>query len=192
MGLTGRFIGKRIKYRERCRPDLQGEPYRRVGLLHRQVQSGLQESGDIVLLAWLGFETDEQSIFEHGFLWLGSFIGRQKSKLTVALLSIGRVAIVDIIIAMKVHVLVLDGVFDTGLATVLDAFRIANGLAESTGITSLRFDLGIVGVTKSIKTSHGLHVPTTSAFKAPCPWRNPDYAAIGVWNSPEQSDRHAK
>jgi hypothetical protein len=23
-------------------------------------------------------------------------------------------------------------------------------------------------------------------------WRNPDYAAIGVWNSPAQSDRHTK
>ena len=60
---------------------------------------------------------------------------------------------------MKVHVLALDGVFDTGLATVLDAFQTANELAEMSGLASPRFDVAIVGVRKSVKTSQGLTVP---------------------------------
>ena len=40
---------------------------------------------------------------------------------------------------MRIHILALNGVFDTGLAAVLDAFGTANALAEMTGITSLRF-----------------------------------------------------
>ena len=73
--------------------------------------------------------------------------------------AIGKIAKVDIIIAMKVHVLALDGVFDTGLATVLDAFQTANELAEMSGLTSPRFDVTIVGMRKAVKTSQGLTVP---------------------------------
>ena len=40
---------------------------------------------------------------------------------------------------MRVNILCVNGVFDTGLAVVLDAFDIANALAEMTGISSLRF-----------------------------------------------------
>jgi len=60
---------------------------------------------------------------------------------------------------MKIHVLALDGVFDTGLATVLDAFQTANELAEMSGLTAPRFDVSIVGVRKAVKTSQGLTVP---------------------------------
>jgi transcriptional regulator GlxA family with amidase domain len=64
---------------------------------------------------------------------------------------------------MKVHVLALDDVFDTGLATVLDAFGTANELAEMTGMTSTRFDVSVVGVRKSVETSQGLSVPLAAA-----------------------------
>jgi transcriptional regulator GlxA family with amidase domain len=60
---------------------------------------------------------------------------------------------------MTIYVLALDGVFDTGLATVLDAFATANELAEMTGQTSPRFEVVIVGVRKAVKTSQGLVVP---------------------------------
>jgi hypothetical protein len=50
-------------------------------------------------------------------------------------------------------VLALDNVFDTGLATVLDAFQPANDLAELSGISSSRFDVTLVGVRKHVKTS---------------------------------------
>jgi transcriptional regulator GlxA family with amidase domain len=60
---------------------------------------------------------------------------------------------------MKVNVLVLDCVFDTGLATVLDSFGTANELAELFGLTSLRFEVSTVAVRASVRTSQGLQVP---------------------------------
>jgi hypothetical protein len=47
---------------------------------------------------------------------------------------------------MRIYVLALNGVFDTGLAAVLDAFDTANVLAEMTGISSLRFRTKVVGL----------------------------------------------
>jgi len=66
---------------------------------------------------------------------------------------------------MKVLVLALDGVFDTGLAVVLDAFQTANELAEVSGLASPRFEVTIAGVRKAVKTSQGLTVPVTLVSK---------------------------
>src|ERR1700730_11339833 len=66
------------------------------------------------------------------------------------------------IFAMRIYVLALDGVFDTGLATVLDAFETANELAEMSGLASPRFDVTVVGVRKAVKTSQGLTVPVAA------------------------------
>jgi transcriptional regulator GlxA family with amidase domain len=60
---------------------------------------------------------------------------------------------------MRVYVLALDSVFDTGLATVLDAFQTANELAGMSGLSSSRFDVSVVGVRKAVKTAQGLSVP---------------------------------
>jgi transcriptional regulator GlxA family with amidase domain len=60
---------------------------------------------------------------------------------------------------MKIDVLALEGVFDTGLATVLDAFGTANELAEIFGLTSLRFDVTTVGVRRTVRTAQGMSVP---------------------------------
>ena len=70
---------------------------------------------------------------------------------------------------MRIHVLALNGVFDTGLAAVLDAFGTANALAEMTGISSLRFQTKVVGLSKSIKTARGLSMSVTAAARAPTP-----------------------
>jgi transcriptional regulator GlxA family with amidase domain len=70
---------------------------------------------------------------------------------------------------MRIHVLALNGVFDSGLSTVLDAFGVANALAEMTGISSLRFQVKVVGVRKSITTARGLTVPVSAAARAPTP-----------------------
>src|SRR5476651_1578975 len=64
---------------------------------------------------------------------------------------------------MRIHLLALDGVFDTGLATLLDAFGTANELAEMSGSGSPRFDVTIVGVRKAVRTSQGLRVPVMPA-----------------------------
>ena len=69
---------------------------------------------------------------------------------------------------MRIHVLALDGVFDLGLSAILDAFRTANELAEMSGHSVHRFDVKIVGVSKSVQTSQGLTVPVQMAgSKAP-------------------------
>jgi len=70
---------------------------------------------------------------------------------------------------MRVHVLALNGVFDTGLAAVLDAFGTANTLAEMTGVSSLRFDTKVVGVRKTTTTAQGLSMAVTAASKAETP-----------------------
>jgi transcriptional regulator GlxA family with amidase domain len=70
---------------------------------------------------------------------------------------------------MRIHILALNGVFDSGLATVLDAFGMANALAEMTGISSLRFQVKVVGLRKKITTAHGLIVPVIAAARAPTP-----------------------
>jgi transcriptional regulator GlxA family with amidase domain len=70
---------------------------------------------------------------------------------------------------MRIHVLALNGVFDTGLAVVLDAFGTANTLAEMTGISSLRFHVRVVGLRQTITTARGLTVQTAAATRAPTP-----------------------
>src|SRR6476620_8614650 len=71
----------------------------------------------------------------------------------------GRNAIFDSVIAMRVHVLALDDVFDLGLSAVLDAFQTANELIEMAKLTIPQFDVRTVGLRKTVKTSHGLRVP---------------------------------
>jgi len=63
------------------------------------------------------------------------------------------------IVAMRVHVLALDGTFDLGLSAVLDAFQTANELIAMSDLAVPRFEVRIVGVRKSVKTSQGLNVP---------------------------------
>jgi transcriptional regulator GlxA family with amidase domain len=74
---------------------------------------------------------------------------------------------------MKISVLALDSVFDTGLSTVLDAFQTANELASVSGLSSSRFDVTIVGVRRTVKTSQGLSVPVRTPGK-----RVPDYVVV--------------
>jgi transcriptional regulator GlxA family with amidase domain len=66
----------------------------------------------------------------------------------------------DIVSAMRVSVLVLDGVFDLGLAAVLDTLGTAGELASG---NRPRFDLRRVGVRRQVRTSQGLHVPVERA-----------------------------
>jgi hypothetical protein len=60
-------------------------------------------------------------------------------------------------------------VFDTGLAAVLDAFGTANTLAEMTGVSSLRFQVKVVGLRKSISTARGLSMPVIAAARTQTP-----------------------
>jgi len=69
----------------------------------------------------------------------------------------------DTILAMKIALVALDNVFDTGLAAVRDAFGTANELAEMTDLASLRFEVDVVGVREVVRTAQGLRVPVVPA-----------------------------
>ena len=88
-------------------------------------------------------------------------------------MAIDKNAIIDIVLAMRVFVLALNNVFDTGLATVLDAFQTANELAELSGVSTSRFEVSVVGVRKNVKTAQGFTVPIR-----PAPKRAPDCVVV--------------
>jgi transcriptional regulator GlxA family with amidase domain len=90
-----------------------------------------------------------------------------------AIRAIGKIAIFDIVIAMRVHVLVIDGVFDLGLAAVLDAFRTANELLEASHSAIERFDVKTVAVRRRVRTAQGLLVPVGRADR-----RAPDCVVV--------------
>jgi transcriptional regulator GlxA family with amidase domain len=66
---------------------------------------------------------------------------------------------VDIIPAMRVHLLVLDGVFDLGLAALADTIATANELAATLPDAPAPIELTRVGVRQRVRTAQGLMVP---------------------------------
>lgn len=60
---------------------------------------------------------------------------------------------------MRVAVLVVDGMLDSGLTSVLDVFAGANVLHSEADLGSAPFDITIVGRTSRVRTAHGLTVP---------------------------------
>ena len=73
---------------------------------------------------------------------------------------------------MQICVLALDGVFDTGLAAVLDTFQTANELSEGARSASrLRFT--VAGLRKRAKTQQGFQVPL-----AALPRSRPDVVVV--------------
>ena len=66
---------------------------------------------------------------------------------------------------MRIYLLALSEVFDTGLSSLLDTFSTANALAESAGASSTRFDVTIIGVRPRVRTSQGLSVPVRLATR---------------------------
>jgi transcriptional regulator GlxA family with amidase domain len=67
---------------------------------------------------------------------------------------------------MKLHVLALNNVFDTGLSAVLDAFATANELAAAQGWASAPFEARVVGLRRRVRTALGLQVPVCPANRA--------------------------
>ncbi len=70
---------------------------------------------------------------------------------------------------MNVAILVLDQVFDSGLATICDTLETANALSG----TSAPFTLSRVGLRRSVRTAQGLSVPVK-----PPPARRPDLVIV--------------
>ncbi|MBO4224758.1 GlxA family transcriptional regulator [Bradyrhizobium neotropicale] len=81
---------------------------------------------------------------------------------------------------MRIAVLALEGLFDTGLTVLLDTFRLANKFSGGTP----RFDVSMVGVRKKVRTGQGLAVPV----RAVTPDFKPDWVIVPALNTgmPEQ------
>ena len=74
---------------------------------------------------------------------------------------------------MRLTVLALDGVFDTGLAAVLDVFTTANELIAMCGLEVAPFEVSVVGVRRRVRTAQGMTValtPRGEGASAPPDW----------------------
>ena len=60
---------------------------------------------------------------------------------------------------MRIVILALEGLFDTGLAVALDALALANKFSAQTMGGAPHFDVSIVGMRKTVHSGHGLSVP---------------------------------
>lgn len=69
---------------------------------------------------------------------------------------------------MRIYVLVLDGVFDIGLASLTDVIGIANELADMEAAPT-RLEMKLVGVRRRVRTAQGLTVPVLQASTLPTP-----------------------
>lgn len=70
---------------------------------------------------------------------------------------------------MRITVLALEGVFDTGLATVLDTFATANELMRAANIDLPPFEITVAGVRAQVRSGQGMYVPVCAAAEAPEP-----------------------
>jgi transcriptional regulator GlxA family with amidase domain len=88
--------------------------------------------------------------------------------------SIARNDIFGIDMAMKIDVLALNGVFDTGLSAVLDAFATANDLAAAEGHATITFDVTVIGMHRQVHSNQGFRIPVSPARGRP----PPDWAVV--------------
>ena len=80
---------------------------------------------------------------------------------------------------MHITVLVLDGVFDTGLAVLLDTFSTANELASAQGMKRPLFDVKLVGTQGRVRTALGLAATVEPLGTV----RNPDWVVVPALNT---------
>ncbi|HTI82069.1 MAG TPA: helix-turn-helix domain-containing protein [Acetobacteraceae bacterium] len=85
---------------------------------------------------------------------------------------------------MQVAILALDGVFDTGLAVLMDTFATANELAAMHGIAPPLLDVKLVGVRRRIRTALGM----TTTVEPATAVRQPDWGIVPALNT-KQPDR---
>jgi transcriptional regulator GlxA family with amidase domain len=90
----------------------------------------------------------------------------------------------EVIYAMRISVLALDGLFDTGLSVTLDAFTLANKFSALQLGGTPRFDVSIVGVRRRVRSGQGLAIPV----QAITPDLKPDWVIVPALNTgrPEQ------
>jgi len=79
-----------------------------------------------------------------------------------------KLSLEDIFSVMKIAVLVVEGMFDLGLALVLDTLTMANGLSAQAGLAP-HFSIQIVGVRQRVHTQQGLLIPSVHISQASRP-----------------------
>lgn len=80
---------------------------------------------------------------------------------------------------MRLAVLVLDGVFDTGLTALLDTFSTANELAFAQGSTAPLFEVQLVGMRPQVRTALGL----TATVEPASAVQKPDWIVVPALNT---------
>ena len=85
---------------------------------------------------------------------------------------------------MRISILALEGLWDTGLTVTLDAFTLANKFSAAQMGGTLHFDVSIVGVRKKVRSGQGFAIPV----KAVTPDLKPDWVIVPALNTgrPEQ------
>ncbi len=80
---------------------------------------------------------------------------------------------------MRLTVLALDGVFDTGLTVFLDTFATANELAAARGDVHALFEVQVVGVRPQVRTALGLTMAVDNADAV----ARPDWVLVPALNA---------
>ncbi|WP_088342659.1 MULTISPECIES: helix-turn-helix domain-containing protein [Rhodomicrobium] len=75
---------------------------------------------------------------------------------------------------MRIAVLALEDLFDSGLSVTLDAFATANALAGNLVAGTPRFEVRVVGVRRKVSSMHGLTIPA----KPLTPDLKPDWVVV--------------
>jgi transcriptional regulator GlxA family with amidase domain len=90
----------------------------------------------------------------------------------------------DVINAMRITVLALDQLWDTGLTVTLDAFALANNFAARQMGGAPHFDVSVVGVHRKVRSGHGFPIPV----RAITPELKPDWVIVPALakGTPEQ------
>jgi len=85
---------------------------------------------------------------------------------------------------MRIGILALDELFDTGLMVMLDAFTLANKFSALQLGGTPRFDVSMVGVRRRVRSGQGLAIPV----QAITPDLKPDWVIVPALNTgrPEQ------
>jgi transcriptional regulator GlxA family with amidase domain len=90
----------------------------------------------------------------------------------------------EVVSAMKISVLALEGLFDTGLIVMLDALSLANTFSTRQMGGTPRFDVTVVGVRKRVRSRQGLSIPVKDIK----PSLKPDWVIVPALSlgTPEQ------
>jgi transcriptional regulator GlxA family with amidase domain len=80
---------------------------------------------------------------------------------------------------MRIAILALEGLWDTGLTVMLDALTLADRFSVLQMSGTLRFNVSIVGVRKKVRTGQGLSVPVETVAQVP----KPDWVIVPALNT---------